>query len=183
MSALGQVTRGSAGERGLQSTAHGGADLRRGEGRLARRHQRRRQQHDEHLQIGDAGAQAIAEALKVNTSLLKLYLSHNQIALQPLLNLAGRALLGSDGQANITIDGLAATGAAKVNLIGHSHGGPTARYVASVRPDLVGSVSSVAGVNKAPICAGEKSSTWQNSSSNTKSGLYRLLIHRSSQSS
>jgi triacylglycerol lipase len=43
---------------------------------------------------------------------------------------------------------LAATGAAKVNLIGHSHGGPTARYVASVRPDLVASVSSVAGVNK-----------------------------------
>lgn len=43
---------------------------------------------------------------------------------------------------------LAATGAGKVNLIGHSHGGPTSRYVASVRPDLVASVSSVAGVNK-----------------------------------
>ncbi|HEX8406338.1 MAG TPA: triacylglycerol lipase [Duganella sp.] len=43
---------------------------------------------------------------------------------------------------------LAATGASKVNLIGHSHGGPTARYVASVRPDLVASVTSVAGVNK-----------------------------------
>jgi triacylglycerol lipase len=43
---------------------------------------------------------------------------------------------------------LAATGAAKVNLIGHSHGGPTSRYVASVRPDLVASVSTVAGVNK-----------------------------------
>ncbi len=43
---------------------------------------------------------------------------------------------------------LAATGATKVNLIGHSHGGPTARYVASVRPDLVASVSSVGGVNK-----------------------------------
>lgn len=43
---------------------------------------------------------------------------------------------------------IAVTGAAKVNLIGHSHGGPTARYVASVRPDLVASVSSVAGVNK-----------------------------------
>ncbi|UUZ52174.1 hypothetical protein LP419_21325 [Massilia sp. H-1] len=36
----------------------------------------------------------------------------------------------------------------KVNLIGHSHGGPTIRYVASVRPDLVASVSSVGGVNK-----------------------------------
>jgi triacylglycerol lipase len=35
----------------------------------------------------------------------------------------------------------------KVNLIGHSHGGPTTRYVASVRPDLVASVSTVHGVN------------------------------------
>ena len=43
---------------------------------------------------------------------------------------------------------VAATGKGKVNLIGHSHGGPTSRYVASVRPDLVASVSSVAGVNK-----------------------------------
>ena len=43
---------------------------------------------------------------------------------------------------------LAATGAGKVNLIGHSHGGPTTRYVASVRPDLVASVTSVDGVNK-----------------------------------
>jgi triacylglycerol lipase len=42
---------------------------------------------------------------------------------------------------------LAATGAAKVNLIGHSHGSPTSRYVASVRPDLVASVTSVGGVN------------------------------------
>ena len=48
---------------------------------------------------------------------------------------------------------LAATGAAKVNLIGHSHGGPTARYVASVRPDLVASVSSVGGVNKGSAVA------------------------------
>lgn len=31
----------------------------------------------------------------------------------------------------------------KFNLIGHSHGGPTIRYAASVRPDLVASVSSV----------------------------------------
>ena len=31
---------------------------------------------------------------------------------------------------------LAATGAQKVNLIGHSHGGPTVRYVASVAPQL-----------------------------------------------
>jgi len=34
-------------------------------------------------------------------------------------------------------------GHSRFNLIGHSHGGPTIRYVASVRPDLVASVSSV----------------------------------------
>ncbi|MCE1250731.1 MAG: triacylglycerol lipase [Comamonadaceae bacterium] len=43
---------------------------------------------------------------------------------------------------------LALTGAAKVNLIGHSHGGPTTRYVAGVAPELVASVTSVAGVNR-----------------------------------
>jgi triacylglycerol lipase len=43
---------------------------------------------------------------------------------------------------------LATTGAQKVNLIGHSHGSPTSRYVAGVRPDLVASVTSVGGVNK-----------------------------------
>jgi triacylglycerol lipase len=48
---------------------------------------------------------------------------------------------------------IAASGAAKVNLIGHSHGGPTARYVASVRPDLVASVTSVGGVNKGSAIA------------------------------
>ena len=43
---------------------------------------------------------------------------------------------------------LAVTGASKVNLIGHSHGGPTIRYVASIRPDLVASATSVGGVNR-----------------------------------
>lgn len=42
---------------------------------------------------------------------------------------------------------LAITGAQKVNLIGHSHGSPTSRYVASVAPGLVASVTSVGGVN------------------------------------
>jgi triacylglycerol lipase len=42
---------------------------------------------------------------------------------------------------------LAITGAQKVNLIGHSHGGPTVRYVASVAPEMVASATSVAGVN------------------------------------
>ncbi|MCA9542157.1 MAG: triacylglycerol lipase, partial [Myxococcales bacterium] len=38
---------------------------------------------------------------------------------------------------------VAITGAGKVNLIGHSHGGLDARYVASVRPDLVASVTTI----------------------------------------
>ncbi len=43
---------------------------------------------------------------------------------------------------------VAATGRGKVNLFGHSHGAPTIRYVASIRPDLVASVTSIGGVNK-----------------------------------
>lgn len=43
---------------------------------------------------------------------------------------------------------LALSGASKVNLIGHSHGGPTIRYVAGVAPQLVASATSVAGVNR-----------------------------------
>ncbi|POA18670.1 alpha/beta hydrolase [Pseudomonas sp. FW300-N1A1] len=39
------------------------------------------------------------------------------------------------------------TGAGKVNLIGHSQGALTARYAAAKRPDLVASVTSVAGPN------------------------------------
>ena len=42
---------------------------------------------------------------------------------------------------------LALSGAEKVNLIGHSQGAQTIRYVASIRPDLVASVTSVGGVN------------------------------------
>lgn len=42
----------------------------------------------------------------------------------------------------------AISGAGKVNLIGHSHGGPTIRYVAAVRPDLVASVVSVGAPHK-----------------------------------
>jgi triacylglycerol lipase len=42
------------------------------------------------------------------------------------------------------LDQLKATyGHTKFNLIGHSHGGPTIRYVASVRPDLVASITTV----------------------------------------
>ncbi len=35
-------------------------------------------------------------------------------------------------------------GVKKFNLIGHSQGGPTARYVGSVAPELVASISTVA---------------------------------------
>lgn len=43
---------------------------------------------------------------------------------------------------------LAVSGADKLNLIGHSQGSPTARYVASLRPEIIASVSSVGGVNR-----------------------------------
>jgi triacylglycerol lipase len=43
---------------------------------------------------------------------------------------------------------IAITGAQKVNLIGHSHGSQTVRYVASVAPELVASVTAVGGPNK-----------------------------------
>ncbi|MFM8623056.1 MAG: alpha/beta fold hydrolase [Betaproteobacteria bacterium] len=41
------------------------------------------------------------------------------------------------------------TGKPRVHLIGHSHGASTSRYVASVAPQLVASVTSVSGVNHA----------------------------------
>jgi len=41
----------------------------------------------------------------------------------------------------------AKTGASKFNLIGHSLGGPTIRYVAGVKPELVASVTTVNAVN------------------------------------
>ena len=40
-------------------------------------------------------------------------------------------------------DIVAISGRKKVNLIGHSHGGPTVRYVAAMRPDLIASAPSV----------------------------------------
>ena len=68
---------------------------------------------------------------------------------------------------------LAISGADKVNLIGHSHGGPTTRYVASVRPDLVASVTSIAGVNKGTPVA-DILSKWTDQSS-VFSGLISTL--------
>ncbi len=43
---------------------------------------------------------------------------------------------------------LALTGSPKVNLIGHSHGGPTIRYIEIVAPQKVASLTSVAGTIK-----------------------------------
>lgn len=42
----------------------------------------------------------------------------------------------------------AASGAGKVNLVGHSHGGLDVRYVLAVRPDLVASVTTVGSPHK-----------------------------------
>jgi triacylglycerol lipase len=47
----------------------------------------------------------------------------------------------------------AAYGYTKFNLIGHSQGGPTTRYVAGVAPGMVASVTSVGGVNKGTAVA------------------------------
>lgn len=65
---------------------------------------------------------------------------------------------------------LAITGADKANLVGHSHGSPTIRYVASVRPDLVASVTSIGGVNKGTVVA-DKLTQWSEDSS-----AFSLLI-------
>lgn len=43
---------------------------------------------------------------------------------------------------------VAITGKPRVNLIGHSHGGLDVRYVASVRPDLVASVTAIGSPHK-----------------------------------
>ena len=42
-------------------------------------------------------------------------------------------------------DVLAITGKDKVNLIGHSHGGPTVLYVAQTKPNYIASITGVAG--------------------------------------
>lgn len=50
-------------------------------------------------------------------------------------------------------DIVAISGKSKVNLFGHSHGGPTIRYVAAVRPDLVASVTSIGAPHKGSALA------------------------------
>jgi len=67
----------------------------------------------------------------------------------------------------------------KVNLIGHSHGGPTARYVAEVRPDLVASVTSVGsphtGSNVADIVVNSPGSSLANTLGNALGGIIDLV--------
>lgn len=48
---------------------------------------------------------------------------------------------------------IAITGQKKVNLIGHSHGGPTIRYVAAVKPEYVASVTGVGGTFRGSLVA------------------------------
>ena len=48
---------------------------------------------------------------------------------------------------------VAISGQRKVNLLGHSHGGPTIRYVAAVRPDLVASITSIGSPHKGSAVA------------------------------
>jgi triacylglycerol lipase len=50
-------------------------------------------------------------------------------------------------------DIVAISGKPKVNLIGHSHGGPTIRYVAAVSPNLVASATSVGAPHKGSAAA------------------------------
>ena len=84
---------------------------------------------------------------------------------------------------------LAITGAAKVNLVGHSHGGPTTRYVAGVAPQLVASVTSIGGVNKGSRVAdivrgvapaGSVSETVANGAARALVGLINLVSGGSS---
>ena len=50
-------------------------------------------------------------------------------------------------------DIIAISGKPKVNLIGHSHGGPTIRYVAAVSPNLIASATSVGAPHKGSATA------------------------------
>jgi triacylglycerol lipase len=67
----------------------------------------------------------------------------------------------------------------KVNLIGHSHGGPTARYIARVRPDLVASVTSVGSPHKgspvADLIYGSPAESLAASLGNALGGLIDVL--------
>lgn len=63
------------------------------------------------------------------------------------------------------------TGAVKVHLIGHSHGSHTARYVAGLHPELVASVTSVAGPN-----LGSETADWVQSLAGEHDGAFSALL-------
>ncbi|MCK0165248.1 triacylglycerol lipase [Marinobacter sp. S6332] len=67
----------------------------------------------------------------------------------------------------------------KVNLIGHSHGGPTARYISRVRPELVASVTSVGSPHKgspvADVIVESPASSLANTLGDALGGLIDLI--------
>jgi triacylglycerol lipase len=63
------------------------------------------------------------------------------------------------------------TGAQKVNLIGHSHGSQSARYVAGLHPEWVASVTSVAGPT-----AGSEVADWVSALGQTEPWAQSLLL-------
>ena len=62
---------------------------------------------------------------------------------------------------------LALTGSPKVNLIGHSHGGPTIRYIEIVAPEKVASLTAVAGTFKGSKVADDLLANTAANNSNT----------------
>lgn len=72
----------------------------------------------------------------------------------------------------------AVTGKQKFNLIGHSHGGPTARYVVSVHPDLVASVTLLGFPNASAPMADAISTTLPPASPLRDRGLVRQCLQR-----
>lgn len=79
---------------------------------------------------------------------------------------------------------IALTGAEKVNLFGHSQGAQTVRYVASVKPELVASVTSIGGVNwgskvadiiRNEVPPGSVSETFAASLANALGGIIELF--------
>ena len=69
---------------------------------------------------------------------------------------------------------LALTGSSKVNLIGHSHGGPTIRYIEIVAPQKVASLTAVAGTIKGSKVADDLLANQASSSVMTVLGQYLI---------
>ncbi|WP_159912472.1 triacylglycerol lipase [Pantoea sp. 18069] len=84
---------------------------------------------------------------------------------------------------------LALTGVPKVNLVGHSHGGLTARYVAGVAPQLVASVTAIgsphrgsrlADMLRAAAPEGSAAAAWAQGAAHALLTLIKLLSGGSS---